>query len=132
MEISNSVSCFDEQMERIKLITGKRTQLELADLLGVKQSSVSDAKRRGKIPSGWLVMLMRYKHANPDWVLTGSGPVFVSFPPVEPHYETGDAAAERKADEEALRRLSPRMLTEELLRRIAISQYEADCSKAEK
>ncbi len=129
MEISNSVSCFDEQMERIKLITGKRTQLELADLLGVKQSSISDAKRRGKIPSGWLVMLMRYKHANPDWV---SGPVFVSFPPVEPHYETGDAAAERKADEEALRRLSPRMLAEELLRRIAISQNEAYCSKTDK
>ena len=50
-----NASAFDKQMERIKLITGKRTQTELADLLGIRQSSVSDAKRRGKIPSGWLV-----------------------------------------------------------------------------
>lgn len=27
---------FDEQMERIKFVTGKRTQVELAELLGVK------------------------------------------------------------------------------------------------
>lgn len=132
MDMSNPATNFDAQMERIRLITGKRTQLELAELLGVKQSSVSDAKRRGRIPSGWLVMLMRYKQANPDWILTGSGPVFVSFPPVEPHYETVDAAAERRADDEALRRLPPRMLAEELLRRIAISQNEAYCAKAEK
>ncbi len=132
MDISNSVTSFDAQMERIRLITGTRTQLELADLLGVKQSSISDAKRRGRIPPGWLVMLMRYKHANPDWILTGSGPVFVSFPPTEMHYETGDMVAERKSDKEALRRLPPRMLTEELLRRIAISQNEMCCTTTEK
>ncbi len=132
MDISNSVTSFDAQMERIRLITGTRTQLELAALLGVKQSSISDAKRRGRIPSGWLVMLMRYKHANPDWILTGSGPVFVSFPPTEMHYETGDMVAERKSDKEALQRLPPRMLTEELLRRIAISQNEMCCTTTEK
>ncbi len=120
---------FDAQMERIKLITGKNTQVELADLLGVKQCSVSDAKRRGKIPAGWLVILMRYKHANPEWILTGKGPMFVYFPPTEPRYETGDEAAERKANEEALRRLSSRMLADELVRRIAVSQAEAYCSK---
>lgn len=85
---------FGEQMERIKLITGKRTQAVLADLLDVRQSFVSDAKRRGKIPSNWLVMLTRYKHANPEWILTGKGPMFVSFPSSPPRYETaGEAAA---------------------------------------
>ena len=116
-------------MERIKLITGKRTQVELADLLGVKQSSISDAKRRGKIPSSWLVILMRYKHANPEWILTGNGSTFVSAPPAEPRYETGDEAAERRADEEALRRLPSRMLADELVRRIAVSQDKSYCSK---
>ena len=122
-------STFADQMERIRLITGKRTQTELADLLGVKQSSVSDAKRRGKIPSSWLVVLMRYKGANPEWVLTGRGPTFVSLPPATPRYETGDEAAERKADEEALKRLPSRMLADELVRRIAISQDKTYCSK---
>lgn len=41
-------------MERIRFITGTETQAELADLLGVRQSFISDAKRRGKIPSSWL------------------------------------------------------------------------------
>ena len=122
-------SAFDAQMERIKLITGRRTQTDLAVLLGIKQSSVSDAKRRGKIPSSWLVMLMRYKRVNPEWILTGNGPTFVSFPPTESRYETGDEFAERRANEEALRRLPSRMLADELVRRIALSQDRAYCSK---
>ena len=36
-----------------------RTQAELAEFLGIKQSSISDAKRRKTIP--------------PDWILTGQG-----------------------------------------------------------
>lgn len=47
----NSVNIFDSQIERIKLATGKRMQVELANFFGIRQSSVSDAKRRGKIPS---------------------------------------------------------------------------------
>ena len=129
MNPANVSASFDAQMERIKLITGKKTQIELADLLGVRQSSVSDARRRGKIPSSWLVILMRCIHANPEWILTGNGPVFVSFPPAEPRYETGEEAAERRADEEALRRLPSRMLAEELVRRIAVSQDRTYCSK---
>lgn len=64
-------------MERIKLITGKRTQIELADFFGIRQSSISDAKRRGKIPSGWLVILMRVKNVHPEWILTRTGPCFM-------------------------------------------------------
>jgi len=117
---------FNEQMERIKLITGIRTQAELADLLGVKQSSISDARKRGRVPSGWLVTLMRYKHANPEWIATGKGPEVFSFPPTEPCYEMGDEAAGRKAEEEALRCIPTRMLTEELVRRIAASRARMD------
>ena len=120
---------FDAQMERIKLITGKRTQVELADFFGIQQSSISDAKRRGKIPSSWLVVLMQAKNVFPEWVLTGKGPCYVTLPTPPGCYETGDAAAERKADEEALRRLPSRMLADELVRRIAVSQEEAFCSQ---
>ena len=117
----NSTNAFGEQMERIKFITGKRTQAELADLFGVRQSSLSDAKRRGKIPASWLVILMRYMHANPEWILTGNGLIFVSLPSAA-RYETGDEAAERMADENVLRRLSSRKLADELVRRIAVSK----------
>lgn len=79
---------FDTQMERIKLITGKRTQIELADFFGIRQSSISDAKRRGKIPSGWLVILMRVKNVHPEWILTRTGPCFMVQPIEDGHYET--------------------------------------------
>ncbi len=112
---------FDEQMRRIKLITGKRTQVELADLLGVKQSSISDAKRRGSIPANWLIVLMRLNCANPEWILTGNGPLFVSFSPIRPLYKTEDEEADYKAKEKVLRQLPTRMLADELVRRISIS-----------
>ena len=35
-----------------------RTQMELADVLGIRQSSISDAKRRGVIPPEWLIKLL--------------------------------------------------------------------------
>ena len=113
---------FDEQLERIKLITGKKTQFELADLLGVKQSSISDAKKRRKIPAGWLVVLMRYKNINPEWILTGNEPIFISSPQPEPHHHVDAATVPHITDEEALRRFSSRILADELVRRIAVSR----------
>lgn len=50
-----------------------RTQTELAEFLGIRQSSIADAKKRGTIPSDWLLALWRKKGVNPDWILTGQG-----------------------------------------------------------
>jgi len=60
---------FELAMERIQTITGCRTQTELGKVLGIKQSSISDAKRRQVIPDGWLVSLFRCYGANPSWIL---------------------------------------------------------------
>lgn len=64
---------FDAAMERIQIVTGCRTQVQLAEVLDVRQSSISDAKRRASIPSDWLLKLMRQYQLNPDWILTGEG-----------------------------------------------------------
>lgn len=119
---------FEEQIRRMQEVTGKQTQAELAEFLGVCPSSVSDAGRRGKIPSGWLLTLMWVKGVLPEWVLTGNGPCFIAGPssPVG-CCETGDAYRERTVDEEALRRLSSRALADELVRRIAVSQAKMLC-----
>lgn len=116
---------FDAQMERIRFITGVRTQVDLADFLGVRQSAVSDAKRRGKIPTDWLIAIMRVKNANPEWILTGKGPYCFSEPVPPGQYETHDQVQERREDETALRRLSSKALADELLRRIAVSQTQS-------
>ena len=51
-----------------------RTQVELADFLGIRQSSISDAKKRQAIPAEWLVKLLRLKGISPEWIMTGLGP----------------------------------------------------------
>lgn len=121
MNDTHTETNFDEQMERIKLITGKKTQIELAELLGIKQSSISDAKRRGSIPANWLIMLMRLNYANPEWILTGDGPLFISFSSIKPLYRTEDERADYKAKEKLLRQVPSKMLADELVRRISHS-----------
>ena len=116
-------------MERLKLVIRKHTATDLADFFGVPQSAVSAAVRRGKMPSSWLVILMRVKNVHPEWILTGKGPCLMTLRPEPGRYETADEAAGRKADEEALRRLPSHMLAEELVRRIAVSQGHAFCSE---
>ena len=51
-----------------------RTQVELADFLGIRQSSISDAKKRQAIPAEWLVKLLRLKGISPEWIMAGLGP----------------------------------------------------------
>lgn len=64
---------FESVLDRIAEATGAKTQCELAEMFGIRQSSVSDAKRRRSIPSKWLLTLLRRYRLNPDWVLTGLG-----------------------------------------------------------
>jgi hypothetical protein len=64
-------------MGRIKQITGCRTQVQLADALEVRQSSISDAKRRASIPPEWLLKIQRAHQVHADWILTGLGPKFL-------------------------------------------------------
>lgn len=120
---------FDAQMKRLKLVIRKHTATDLADFFGVPESAVSAAVRRGKMPSSWLVILMRVKNVHPEWILTGKGPCLMTLRPEPGRYETADEAAGRNADEEALRRLPSHMLAEELVRRISVSQGHAFCSE---
>lgn len=66
---------------RLYKATGCSTQVELAKILGIGQSSISDAKRRGSIPSEWLVKLLERRRINPEWIIYGEGSVLLD--PVE-------------------------------------------------
>lgn len=65
---------FTEIYERIKLATNCRTQVELAELLNIRQSSISDAKRRDSVPGDWYMKLFEHFGLNPDWLKYGVGP----------------------------------------------------------
>lgn len=66
-----------EIIERIKKVTHARTQIELANILNIRQSSVSDAKRRQSIPAEWYLKLFEILGANPDWLKRGIGPIYL-------------------------------------------------------
>ncbi|KHK04347.1 S24 family peptidase [Desulfovibrio sp. TomC] len=65
---------FEDAYARIQTATRARTQTEIATILGIKQSSISDAKKKNTIPDGWLVTLYRTFALEPDWILYGQMP----------------------------------------------------------
>lgn len=69
-----------------------KTQLELADILNVRQSSISDAKRRGVIPGEWALKLYRRHRLNPRWIYDGLPPAFLA-PREESPRQTGRQGA---------------------------------------
>lgn len=84
------VSTFDEVFERIKMATNTRTQVELAEVLDIRQSSISDAKRRNSVPSDWYMKLFEKFGLNPDWLKKASGPMYLR---TDHGYEPVDAPA---------------------------------------
>jgi phage repressor protein C with HTH and peptisase S24 domain len=72
-----AVNAFTDTYRRIQLATNTRTQSELAKVLEVCQSSVSDAKRRGTIPSGWYTTLFEKCGLSQDWLRYGIGPTYL-------------------------------------------------------
>ncbi len=69
---------FEDALERIKKATGARTQVQLAEVLDVRQSSISDAKRRCSIPAEWFLKLYRSHGLDPDWLADGVEPVYIN------------------------------------------------------
>ena len=81
--MTERIPLYDEQTEaaarlaRVFEATGCRTQMELANVLGIRQSSISDAKKRRAIPAEWLLTLLREYNINPEWVTRGVGPKYL-------------------------------------------------------
>ena len=67
---------FDAVYARMLFAAGVRTQTELADILGIRQASISDAKKRKSIPSQWCMRLYDARGVRVDWQRHGVGPVY--------------------------------------------------------
>ncbi|MGE4469360.1 MAG: helix-turn-helix domain-containing protein [Desulfovibrio sp.] len=74
--MSAETTAYHEQLRRIHRVFGTRTQVELAGVLGIAQSSVADASRRRRIPVRWLMAALLKRDINPDWILTGTAPKY--------------------------------------------------------
>ena len=117
-------------LSRVFEAAGCRTQIELANLLGIRQSSISDAKKRNSIPAEWLVTLLRLRGVNPEWILSGDGPKFLSNATTDSKgltgsQEQGSSLPATPPSLDVLRCFSSRDLADELLRRTGAGSREA-------
>jgi phage repressor protein C with HTH and peptisase S24 domain len=72
-----AVQDFDQVMQRVFKATGIESQNELAKVLNVNRSAVSQARKKGCVPDRWLLQLYREFGLSPDWLETGAGQVFL-------------------------------------------------------
>ena len=65
---------FLDTFNRIRLETDLQTQDQLARFLGIRQSSVSGAKKRGQFPRAWAEKVSRHYHLRYEWIMDGREP----------------------------------------------------------
>lgn len=68
---------FQKVYDRVRFATNTKTQAELANILEIRQSSISDAKRRDSVPPEWYMKLFEKFGLNPDWIKQGIGPMYL-------------------------------------------------------
>jgi phage repressor protein C with HTH and peptisase S24 domain len=66
---------FDDFLLRVYKATGAGSQTDLAALLRVNRSAITQARKKNSIPAKWILRLYRAYGLNPDWVENGAGPM---------------------------------------------------------
>ena len=64
---------FGSFFDRVTAETDIHSQTELAAVLGINRSAITQAKKKGSIPAGWILGLSRKFGLNPDWLERGIG-----------------------------------------------------------
>ncbi len=95
---------FESFFERVTAATQIRSQTELAAVLGINRSAITQAKKKGTIPASWVLGLSRKFGLNPDWLERGTGdprdnkighdPEFEKIPKVNARLCAGDGSFE--------------------------------------
>ena len=74
-------------LDRLLSGAGLHRDAQLAALLGVSPQAVSQARRKRKIPEGWVVKVSQQCGLSMDWLMFGKGAeysgCFINFPGVD-------------------------------------------------
>ena len=68
---------FESFLQRVFEATGITSQTELASVLNINRSAITQARKKNSIPDKWILQLYKTFGLNPDWIETGSGPTFI-------------------------------------------------------
>ena len=63
-----------ETLDRLLQGAGLRRDSQLAELLGVSPQAVSQARRKGRIPDGWVIKVAAQFGLSTDWIFFGKTP----------------------------------------------------------
>jgi phage repressor protein C with HTH and peptisase S24 domain len=68
---------FEIFSKKVSDVIGLRNQNELSAVIGVNSSSITQARKRDKIPANWILQLCLKYGLNPNWLEKDIGPVFI-------------------------------------------------------
>ena len=68
---------FDSFLKRLFSATGIESQTELANILDVNRSAITQARKKGSIPANWILQLFRTYGLNPTWLENGNGETYL-------------------------------------------------------
>lgn len=69
---------FEAQIERLKKASGVDTDTAFAYFLGLRQGSISGAKKKKQIPHAWFFQVGEKTGVSTDWLFWGRGPMRIS------------------------------------------------------
>jgi phage repressor protein C with HTH and peptisase S24 domain len=64
---------FESFLQRVYSSTGIHSQTELASILQINRSAITQARKKNSVPAKWVLQLFRTFGLNPDWLETGDG-----------------------------------------------------------
>ena len=62
-----------DTLDRLLQGAGLRNDRQLAEILGVTPQAVSQARRKGRIPDGWVLKIASLYGLSTDWIFFGKG-----------------------------------------------------------
>ncbi len=78
-----------DTLDRLLQGAGLRRDSQLAELLGVSPQAVSQARRKGRIPDGWVLKVAAQFGLSTDWIFFGKGAPEEGAVPPAPSREDG-------------------------------------------
>lgn len=68
---------FELFLKRVFEATGISSQMELAGVLSINRSAITQARKKDSIPDKWILQLFRIYGLNPHWVEKGLGETYL-------------------------------------------------------
>lgn len=76
-------SQFESFLQRVFRTTDITTQTELASVLQINRSAITQARKKDTVPARWILQLFRIFGLNPLWLESGAGEPYLKPSPVE-------------------------------------------------